>query len=580
MFRKLIYRWTVVTGLALCLIAASGFTANADLRQEKSNTVVRNLFVVSVGMNYSGREAIQFGAADAGAVAETFRGHAGCFKKADITLLLNENATLDMVVQAFGQVASKATPTDVFVFFFSGHGVSGKDLPAKETDGTVKADEFYLPLQGSIAAGNPRFLMGKFLPASVLRTLCNRIPARQQMVLIDACGSEQEFQAFASRVSDENPLEREIASKSQIAIGLVGQSYEFPELKHGAFTSALLDGLADESILSGRGTREITAHDMEAYLFFHVRTLSGRIGNLMHCRSWVQGADFPIASLPPKAPAPNVKQEEPQARARPVSPPPAPEPPKISKGRDYALLFATNDYEDAGFQALSNPVADARAIGDDLNHRFGFQVEVVKNPTVNEIWQKLIEYKARKYEAGDQLFIFFAGHGEYEPLCDDGFLAARDSLSQGNPSSKRMLQFSNLRNAVDNIPCAHAFLVLDACFSGAFDPLLAQAARRGPADGSSIAVPEQEYIKLKMQYRTRKFLTSGRKESVSDGLPGQHSPFARALMDILRDYSDRGHLLTFRQIVASMVQTKPEPCSGDFGVFDPGSDFVFVPAKR
>ncbi|HLJ57762.1 MAG TPA: hypothetical protein VKT77_22185 [Chthonomonadaceae bacterium] len=88
---------------------------------------------------------------------------------------------------------------------------------------------------------------------------------------------------------------------------------------------------------------------------------------------------------------------------------------------------------------------------------------------------------------------------------------------------------------------------------------------------------ESEYVQAKMQYLTRKFLTSGRKEAVSDGLPGQHSPFVRSLLAMLRDYGDRGSLLTFRKIAAGLMESKPEPVPGSFGKDEPGSDFIFQP---
>jgi hypothetical protein len=47
----------------------------------------------------------------------------------------------------------------------------------------------------------------------------------------------------------------------------------------------------------------------------------------------------------------------------------------------------------------------------------------------------------------------------------------------------------------------------------------------------------------------------------------------------LRDHADRSRLLTYRKIVAALLQTKPEPVPGSFGRDEPGSDYIFLPGK-
>ena len=53
-----------------------------------------------------------------------------------------------------------------------------------------------------------------------------------------------------------------------------------------------------------------------------------------------------------------------------------------------------------------------------------------------------------------------------------------------------------------------------------------------------------EYINRKLKLKTRKFLTSGGKEYVSDGRPGQHSPFVRKLLEAIRSYGGDDSVLS------------------------------------
>jgi uncharacterized caspase-like protein len=61
----------------------------------------------------------------------------------DITVLLNGSATKSAIASAIATVGSKMSSGDKFVFFFSGHGTIGPDLPpVDEPDGR---DEYIVP---------------------------------------------------------------------------------------------------------------------------------------------------------------------------------------------------------------------------------------------------------------------------------------------------------------------------------------------------------------------------------------------------------------------------------------------------
>lgn len=242
-------------------------------------------------------------------------------------------------------------------------------------------------------------------------------------------------------------------------------------------------------------------------------------------------------------------------------------------GQDYAFLVGTDNYQ--AMSKLSNPVNDINTIGEELESGFGFKIEKVIDPTLNQLYASIRKYSKMTFSEDDQLFIMIAGHGEYDEIFKEGYLVASDS-KKDDEGKQTYLSHSNLRTLLNNIPCKHIFIVLDACFGGAFNQAVAS---RGN-DNLYSGVGNEEYILRKLKYRTRLYLTSGGKEYVPDGRPGYHSPFARKFLDALRSQGGEDKILTFSELVTFTDKVIPEPRKGEFGDNQPGSDFLFIWSKR
>jgi len=240
--------------------------------------------------------------------------------------------------------------------------------------------------------------------------------------------------------------------------------------------------------------------------------------------------------------------------------------------KDYALMFATDEYDH--WDNLNNPINDITTIASDLEEIYGFEVEVVKNPTKRQVLQKLREYTTKTYLPKDQLLVMFAGHGHFDQLFNQGYLVCKDSKIT-DEERLSYVSYSNLRGIVDNIPSNHIFLAMDACYGGTFDPFIRSSLHRG-GYGIYDELENEAYIERKLKLRTRKFLTSGGKEYVSDGKPGQHSPFTRKLLEAIRSYGGPDNILTLTEIKSYVEKIVPEPRFGDFGTDQPGSDFIFI----
>ena len=241
-------------------------------------------------------------------------------------------------------------------------------------------------------------------------------------------------------------------------------------------------------------------------------------------------------------------------------------------GTDYALLFATDSY--IHWPNLWNPLFDAEAIRVDLQEIYGFQVELVHNPTREKILETLLKYAKKTYTAEDQLLIFFAGHGYFNREFREGYLVAHDTKKADDDiTMASFLSHSEFRNYVDRMLCKHIFLVMDTCYSGTFDQRIAM---RGSEDDISKLLSHSD-IKRKLKYTTRWYLTSGGKEQVSDGIPGRNSPFARELLEALRSGGGHDNILTIDEVLNYMDRIKdPKPRSSGFGTNEPGSDFLFI----
>lgn len=238
---------------------------------------------------------------------------------------------------------------------------------------------------------------------------------------------------------------------------------------------------------------------------------------------------------------------------------------------DYALIIGTNDYDE--WDDLTNPVFDANTIAEELTDHYGYKVEKLLNPTTGQIISKLREYSKKTYLPSDQLFIFIAGHGQFDEVFSDGYIVGKNS-KLNDEAKETYVSHSNLRTIVSSIPSNHIFLTMDVCFGGTFDRAIA---KRGADDDAMYSdLQASEFVERKLRFKTRMYITSGGKSYVQDGRPGAHSPFARKFLEALRNYGGRDKVLTTQEIWSYLETLPLEPHKGEFEGNEPGSDFVFV----
>lgn len=240
--------------------------------------------------------------------------------------------------------------------------------------------------------------------------------------------------------------------------------------------------------------------------------------------------------------------------------------------KDFALFFAVQNYDEWG--DLRNPIKDAKAIAADLEQNYGFQTEVVENPTLAQIGQKLEAYRQKAYAEDAQLLIFFSGHGEFNESTKEGFFIPKEGRTS-DPFQTTYLAHSRLERAVTTIPCRHILLAIDACYSGTFDDAIAlDRGRLGQRPGEVTKSEQQRFIERVLAYQSRFYLTSGGKERTPDGQ--EHSPFTLQFLAALRTFGGANQILDFDELKSFMKEANPRPHAGQFEGHEPGGDFLFV----
>ncbi|MCI4666807.1 MAG: SUMF1/EgtB/PvdO family nonheme iron enzyme [Bacteroidia bacterium] len=190
------------------------------------------------------------------------------------------------------------------------------------------------------------------------------------------------------------------------------------------------------------------------------------------------------------------------------------EKPSQNNRQNHLLVIGIDAYE---FQPrLNNARRDAETMKAILLERYQFKAENLielydEAATRRNILKAFSELESNLTE-GDNLLIYFSGHGLLHK--GQGFwvpVDCDDCILDGIPNDR-------IHNFLNAFHAHHIYLIIDACFSGSFLPRASSKA-----------------ISLMEANPSRRVLTSGRDEVVSDGPFGKHSPFFSAVKNFLED---------------------------------------------
>lgn len=248
--------------------------------------------------------------------------------------------------------------------------------------------------------------------------------------------------------------------------------------------------------------------------------------------------------------------------------------------KNRALIVGTDTYNDKSLGNLNNPVFDAKSVKLTLEEKYGFVSTSVINGTGAEILRALRnlkdEVEQENSSCNTNLFVFIAGHGKHSASMG-GYLVPSDASAGSSERSDGNIYFSDLDTMIDNIPAKHILVVLDVCYGGTFNEVYKR--KRGTANEMYASKTEAQIITRRNAFASRKYLTSGGKEQVNDGVPDRHSPFVDRLIKLLDEHYSSGRALLFTELCADMSKmTDPTPVFDNFGLEpDPAGDFILQP---
>jgi formylglycine-generating enzyme required for sulfatase activity len=189
------------------------------------------------------------------------------------------------------------------------------------------------------------------------------------------------------------------------------------------------------------------------------------------------------------------------------------------QGHQYLLAIGIDQYEDDKIANLHNAVRDVTDFVELMKTRYGFSgenatVEMLTdtNATRRNIHAKL-QHLAEKVTQNDTCILYFSGHGAYNKTLEEGYwIPCKADYGEYDD----YLPNAVVQRTLSAIKSHHTFLIVDSCYSG------------------SMFTGSSKDISRLGHEPSRWGLTSGRNEIVSDGKPGENSPFAAELLRQLR----------------------------------------------
>jgi len=240
-------------------------------------------------------------------------------------------------------------------------------------------------------------------------------------------------------------------------------------------------------------------------------------------------------------------------------------------GEFHALVIGNDSY--ASFPALTTAVADANAVAEQLQKRYGYKVSLLTNVGREVIIAKMAEL-TMGMKKNDNLLVYYAGHGQLDAK-GQGFWIPVDGRAD-DPSS--WIANDQVNDYIGASAAKHVLVVADSCYSGT---LSGNAIRPIPLEA------KDEDLLFISRVKARTVITSGGLQPVLDDGGAGHSIFAQAFLTALKQneglsegyrlYEDVADLVSQRSAVARLPQRPQYSAMKHAG--HEGSEFFFLPRE-
>lgn len=222
--------------------------------------------------------------------------------------------------------------------------------------------------------------------------------------------------------------------------------------------------------------------------------------------------------------------------------------PDIDFGNYHALIIGNQEY--ANFPKLKTPIRDAEEIAKILDTKYGFKVKVLRNASKVEIIQALEEY-LRKLDEDDNFLLYYAGHGGLDKVNSRGYWL---SVNAVETSTVERIPNTEIFDLLNIMTAKQILVIADTCFAGIMTR--STISHLEPAMSNEV---RRTYLKKLAKQRSRMVLSSGEDQPVLDVGGGEHSVFAKVLLDVLKTNNEviEG-LRLYQQINARVLYNSEE----------------------
>ncbi len=544
---------------------------------ERSHYTIGKVWLLSVGIDSYGAHRFKNCVSDAQSFAQFFEYQA----RKNLTdtsfqgfVLLNEHATKDSILHCLDYIIAHAGRDDYFIFNFSGITTG---LPSGEKD-SVNDQVYFRPYSTAITNADVRFttIMRSSAKAHLISLTSfdekiQRIQAGKQLFVVEAGPSENFKTEFlkgltqdADRILNAN---RVIMVPSGFGLDNTGTIQKGPI----NYFITSIDSSTNIFDLFNEEEKDKVAFKLKSKQYtlpyFHKDYFDIWFARdfYRHMREFTDNGASRGLNIGGNNDAPLREYAS----------------------KRIAVLVATDTYM-PGWDYLYNPIYDATALKTELEQKYGFEVRLLTDPSMEQVYDT-IRHLYAALDTSSQLLLYFAGHGYVETnLYDDGFIVCHDSKPFAqDPNLNSYIPFSKIRKMINKLPAKQIMVVMDICHGGTFDNALIGSRERSGNDNNIILnLPTRQRLATWSRHKSRILLASVGNKPALDGAAGRHSPFASLLLICLRN-NDPDNILTAANIYSVLQQqslsddmkNKIEPYKSTFGDHDPEGEFVFIPAQ-
>ncbi len=254
----------------------------------ESKETYPDCYMITVGINKyeNSTLTLNFAREDAKGFCDEYKKNSETlFRKVYNYNLYDKEATKANILAAIDEIALKARPWDVLVFYYAGHGV-------------MLDEKFYFIPSDCVRLFDVAELVKQAVSAPEMQEKFAKIKALKQVLILDACQSGGSVETLGVRGAAKEKAVAQLSRSAGIHVlasaGSEQYATEFKSLGHGLFTYVLLqalDGKADGSPKDGK----ITVYELKSYLDDQVPEFSKKLkGTAQYPYSFSSGNDFPM----------------------------------------------------------------------------------------------------------------------------------------------------------------------------------------------------------------------------------------------------------------------------------------------